>query len=91
MMPTKVKTRPKATLFCKGDELLVFELTLGVALGGNCTIPVEVYTGTDEPEGVLVKIVQDVGSATGADEGVKSALLDGDLVLGHVKPCILRH
>ncbi len=53
MLPTIVKTRPEATLFCKKDELLVFELSLGVALGGDCTITVEVCTDTDKSEGVI--------------------------------------
>jgi len=95
-MPTIVKTRPEATLFCKKDVLPVFELTFGVALGDDCTITVEVCTGTDVSEGVIIaldEVLVGVGDATGADEGVRvgSALLDDNLVLGTCQPCMLRH
>jgi len=82
-MPTTVKTRPEATLFCKKDELLGFGLSPGpgIALGVDGTVTVAVCTGTD------VLVVSDevlVVDATGADEVLESVLLDDDEVVEDV-------
>lgn len=90
--PTIVKTRPEATLFCKKDELPVFELILGgVAFGDDCTVTVEVCTVTGGSEIALIEAF--VGDATGADKVVELELLDGNVpvVLRPCQPCILRH